>query len=211
MDDITTLYIKQEPKYIKEFVSIDVKNEPSFGQAYDPINSEFVVYIDDIEEEYIAPHDLKTEPDYVDINDAVTNIIDERPYECLICHKRCTTKDTIRVHINRHTTTEAKFACEICQKRFEYCGGLKVHMRLHTGEKPYNCDNCHKRYTQKKILTVHKSYTSVPIQSAYKRRIYAISAIKRLVVQILNDTSAYIKKKLFNVKFAQDCVEIGLI
>lgn len=37
-----------------------------------------------------------------------------------------------------------------------FIGKYESHTRVHTGEKPFECDICHQRYSTKSNLTVHR-------------------------------------------------------
>ncbi|XP_028588381.2 zinc finger and BTB domain-containing protein 41 isoform X1 [Podarcis muralis] len=46
--------------------------------------------------------------------------------------------------------------CPKCNKIFDRAGKFEIHSRVHTGEKPFQCDICHQRYSTKSNLTVHR-------------------------------------------------------
>ncbi|XP_061593474.1 zinc finger protein 892-like [Cololabis saira] len=64
--------------------------------------------------------------------------------------------DTIKqaLHHQIHTG-DRPYTCKICFKKFTQRYSLLVHMRTHTGEKPYSCTICHKSFTQKANLICH--------------------------------------------------------
>ncbi|KAL0161542.1 hypothetical protein M9458_045267, partial [Cirrhinus mrigala] len=52
-------------------------------------------------------------------------------------------------------TGEKPYMCSHCDKRFGHTGDLKKHERIHTGEKPYHCTVCGKSFTQSSALHKH--------------------------------------------------------
>ena len=45
---------------------------------------------------------------------------------------------------------ERPYECQECGKKFHTNGNLRKHMIVHSGEKPYKCDLCDKSFAQVK-------------------------------------------------------------
>ncbi|XP_042283310.1 zinc finger E-box-binding homeobox 2a isoform X2 [Thunnus thynnus] len=93
----------------------------------------------------------------------------EESFTCPLC------ADTFshRTQLERHMTTHKpardqpqllnegagnrKFKCTECGKAFKYKHHLKEHLRIHSGEKPYECSNCKKRFSHSGSYSSHIS------------------------------------------------------
>ncbi|KAF8788198.1 Zinc finger protein 772 like protein [Argiope bruennichi] len=68
--------------------------------------------------------------------------------------KTCSRKDTLKPNYQTHTGNEP-FMCNICKKKFSSKSDFDRHYRTHTGEKPYECGICGKKCSLKSNLIIH--------------------------------------------------------
>lgn len=47
------------------------------------------------------------------------------------------------------------FSCDQCGKKFRQKRDLTRHMYTHTGEKPFSCDSCERKFARKDKLRIH--------------------------------------------------------
>lgn len=62
-------------------------------------------------------------------------------------------------------TGEKPFDCRFCEKKFAQKATLQVHERTHTGERPYKCKYCDKTFAQYGTKTVHEKSAHLGIRN----------------------------------------------
>ncbi|KAK3872304.1 hypothetical protein Pcinc_022607 [Petrolisthes cinctipes] len=101
-----------------------------------------------------------------------------RPFACRFCAKRFKRKDHLVEHERTHTgerpyrsvaevvsvaaweggvvwNSDRRYACRACGRSFKKKDHVKEHYRVHTGEKPFVCPFCLKRFTRGRTLKTH--------------------------------------------------------
>ncbi|XP_031142083.1 zinc finger E-box-binding homeobox 1 isoform X1 [Sander lucioperca] len=100
----------------------------------------------------------------------------EDNYSCSHCSYTFTYRSQLERHMSHHRGTREqrhvthrptggsegkggtrKFMCTECSKAFKYKHHLKEHLRIHSGEKPYECSNCKKRFSHSGSYSSHIS------------------------------------------------------
>lgn len=78
-----------------------------------------------------------------------------KPYECPECGLVFKHYSVMEDHRRKHTDNTRSHVCNICGKTFKYSSLLHQHQYLHTGQKPFRCPECGKKFAFAQNMKAH--------------------------------------------------------
>ncbi|XP_039282666.1 zinc finger protein 525 [Nilaparvata lugens] len=79
----------------------------------------------------------------------------ERPFRCSDCKQGFRSRSTLQEHIKHLHLKIYSCRCNQCGQLFKHRNALISHRMVHTGEKPYSCHMCDRKFMQNGSLSKH--------------------------------------------------------
>ena len=89
-------------------------------------------------------------------------------FPCTLCDSVLVSKRGLNDHVRKLHSPGTKLQtknrlaqrikCTLCEKSYKHWDDLKVHLLWHSGQRPYECNVCSKKFYSRKILRRHCSY-----------------------------------------------------
>jgi KRAB domain-containing zinc finger protein len=94
----------------------------------------------------------------------------EKPFQCHICSKKLTQKESLKKHLEKHESDhllkDFDGVCEICSKKFATPSALKIHQAVHSTDKEYQCPHCVKKF--RLIYNMKTHIAKVHVEKPYE-------------------------------------------